>query len=736
MFHRISLALAFALALCAFSQDSAMPDTPWFDHVTRPTSASHEELCALAASLHKALKEKKSASKIAELAPADPAPRVLFVTIGTDKWPGRTYFGTGMTFREALQNVAAIITSNEPAYAEESAKSARAMIAELSKEGRKVPEEWRERLARPGDWSWLKLDVVQIAKPCFGYTIGHSRIALTSLVGFAFGPEMGYAFTPDQIVGRQLLNSSGHVAKHQVVNIISENYNWPALRQWMKLCAMDRGQRICLFETDSYYTDGNEACRLYRGHRLEDKAPDAAQALQMAADCAEKIAAATSPDGRIKAPVPEWESTGKDDECPDAKAEFALALCRLAESSGRPEFSAQALALMAPVVASIKKFGDGRMAVVEDEMIPEDSMRSSEKVCMLRTNALACLALLALRSCGKDVAGGIDNIIRALALNLKDQHVAGCEFYGGRYWKTGAVVDDDYEGSFADVNDASLAALAMARAAEAMVMDELAAENSKIIEALAENKVSKVPMETVKCSPWLAEALGELKSQDKGYLLSLVKLAYSVSTRTEVSPLYPDYYGAMRKRPGCTMAAERSWLLLAISRRMREMGKPTLAEEQLREAQASVMFQVQARIDKAGSCFLPVPSYYVSLFRDNLENCGFTLPGQSAQIMALCAYADELRQCPGLDSRKFYNRLAEVRRNTDVHPGPLEVDLILTSDDVDDEERSLFGGFSESGKTRIKTKAGRLENSSGGVDVSVRKNGNVNGKGKGKGKGK
>lgn len=705
------MSIVLLMTLLVLAQDSAMPSMPWFDHVKQPTAMSHEELCQLSTNIFNALKEKKNTSQIAALAPDEQLPRVVFITIGSANWPGRTYFGTGLSFRKAVEEAISILLKNEPGFAAETGKNTKAMIADLSKEGKSVPKELSERAANPGEWNWLKMDVVQVAKPSFGFQTGHSRIALTSLVGFAFGPEMGYAFTPDQIVGRSLMNEAGHLAKQQIANVISECYNWNALKIWLKLSAVEQGQRICLFETDSYFTNGKEACRLYRGHRLMDKAPDASEALAMASACAAKTSSNVKGDGTFEAPMSEWETSMSVDESMDTMAEYAIALCRLSRKTGKKEYADMAESALFKNIASLRKYGEKNYVVLEDEKLPEKSMQVAEKVGMLRSNALACLALLELRACGKDIKGGIDNAIRGLAFNLDAYFTSGCEFYRGRYWKNGQPLNDKNLGLFADEEDAALAMLALSRSSDALLLDDLNAKTQEMLGEFMEYKVMKVPMETVNVSPWIAEALASMKRDDKNYVLAMLKIAYAITAASDVSPLYPDYYGAQIRRPGCTLAADRSWSLLAISERLGNIEKPALALEQLKEAEASVMFQVQAFIDEAGASILPSPVKYIGYFRDNLEGCGFTMHGQTAQITSLCLYATQLEKTANYSNQQFYGKLAKARLASDKHPGPLAVELILTQEnDVDIEKRKLSGDIEKTQDERVNIKKNDASN--------------------------
>ncbi len=747
---RKTILMLTVLALVTFGQDNSMPETPWFDHVRKPTTATHEELCALAKNLHKAFKEGTPAKKIGKLAPNDASYRAVFITIGGNTWPGRTYFGVGMNFSSALEAAADYLISNEPEFAKETVKLAKATIAEIVKEGKKPAKEWIERQDNPSEWNWLKLDVVQSAKPVSGFIMSNSRIALTSLVGFSFGPEMGYAFTPDQITGRCLVTDTGHIASQQVGNLISENYNWPALKIWMKLSAVDRGHRICLFETDTYYSDGEEACRLFRGHRLFSAPPNAEACREMMLANSSLVATMFEGTGASRPPMPEWISTAKDeneaeakakpaaskkyskiklqedikyDETLDAKAELAIAFARVARLTGNDSYNEAALRAMFPVLQATKNYGKGAAAVIENENLPEDSVLSPEKAALLRTNALTCLALMELKANGKDVAGGIDSRISALAAHLRLQYTSGCDFYAGRYWNTGKVINDDIYGLFAQVEETAMAVLALAKYASLYGNEEIAKLSESIMDDLIDLKLNRLPIESLTLSPWFAEAIVERKREDRPYWIALLKFAGAITTLTDRTPLHPDYYGAVRRFPSCTSAAERTWILALISRRLREIDKPYLAREQMTEAMPILLFQTEAFIDKQSSCVLPNPSAYVSFFRDNLESYGFNLPGQVAQLLSLVEISKELKETEEMKLKPICDEIAKSLKETDVHPGPLTVDLILTKEnDSDGAHRDLLGDVVQGKTTRMVLKPSAPKNQKTSTKSKAKRN--------------
>lgn len=715
----IAILLISAVVRCA---DDAMPDTPWFDHVKRPTSISHPQLCELAKNLFAGLKEGKNVKQLASLAPLDNSPRVIFITVGDDNWPGRSYYGTGLSFSQAFETALDLLISNEPVFARETIKLAENTIGDIRKEGKVPPDEWLERVKNPNAMTWLRLDIVQAAKPTFGFTVEHSRLALTSLVGFAFGPELGFAFTPDQITGRCLLSDSGHIAKLQICNIISETYNWPALKSWMQISAVDQGHRICLFETDSYYSDASTACRLYRGHQLEAKIKTPEQYLEMACACADKLSLSFRGDGIFTPPVPTWVKSGKENESLDALAEYSIAMSRLAKAASKPDYNRLALAALRQLLSAIKPLTDNTSAVVEDETLPQESMQVPRKVALLRTNALACIALQELSRDTQNIPEDIDARTESIVRYLVAQAASSGGFHIGRLLKDKQLLTVDTRDHFAQVEDDALAILALAKFNRKKHYDKLAELIKKSMAELIEQRITKVPMDALSLSPWLVEAISFAERDDKEFTLTLIKLGYAATAGINMEPLYPDYFGTQKRRPSCTLSAELTWLIANVSNALRAIDKPTLAAEQLTSAIPGVIFQTQAFIGTPESSILPSPKAYRGLFRDNLEAYGFELSGQVAQILALTTFAQECKSSKWLNPRKAYAQLEKARADTDVHPGPLSVELVLTQKfDKTGDQRDLTGGLSRANNVRIRGNGGRIERPDSNINSGNKK---------------
>ena len=228
---------------------------------------------------------------LSELAPEDGTPRIVFLTIGEDKWPCRTYIGTGYSLRDALEKAADYLYRAEKARVEDLHNQLKSMLEQARTEGGEnavgknwrvvvkdknkadaktgettVSQDWLERDKDPGAWNWLKLEIVQYTKKAEGFQMEETRLALGSVVGLAFDVRAGFAFTPSQLTGRCLLTEERCLSARQVGDFLADTLNLLLLKNWMELCSMKTPQTVALFELDSYFTDGETVTPLYRGH--------------------------------------------------------------------------------------------------------------------------------------------------------------------------------------------------------------------------------------------------------------------------------------------------------------------------------------------------------------------------------------------------------------------------------------------------------------------------------------
>ena len=705
--HLLPLGL---ILVCLYlpAQDAGLPDEPWFDHVSAPSAIAVSRMKDFCIEVYSKLAVKAPAAVLSQLAPDDPTPRVLFLSIGGEEWPARTYFGAGLSFRTAWENVVDIMLANEPLHGEKTTTLAKGMIDEAIKEKRPVPPSLAARQKDPLAWSWMRLDIVQAALPVTGFSVEHSRLALTSLVGLAFGPQLGFAFTPEQLTGRCLLEPTRHLAKQQIGNLISETYNWNALKAWQQISGIDSGYRVCLFETDSYYCDGHTTVRLFRGHPIA-KAVTAAECLEAATRGAAKITAALHPrTGVVQMPFPEWVSSAAQGvEALDVQAELAYALARLAHLAGDRNLTAAAELAMKPVLAAGQRFGQKKDmgAIVETEELPPESPLAPRPVAHLRTNALACLALAELEQATGEPRHR--NTIIALADQLKRQALPGGGFMFTALHPSGQLVDNSSLSLHGKAEAEALATLALLRVGNLATRSDLLTMADQNLEYLLLARVSKIPLENLPNTPWLVEALSQHVLRNLDFSSQMARLGFAASVDVETAPLYPDMYGAVQHWPSATVAAERSWLLARLSQWFRAGGEAKKAADFMAAAAPPLIFQMQARMVPAGSSGLPRPGRYVDFFRDHLEDFGFDLSGQATQIISLTNLYQELKDgyggdFPGLD--KITAQLIAAQEGIGRHPLVLSPELVRTQTDAARDSRDLTGGITGGAKTTIKGK--------------------------------
>ncbi len=677
----------FAFVLCAAAL--CVRSQAWFDHVRRPSALGHEKMEKLAFDLRGALKRNEPLDKIAKLAPQEAMPRVVFITIGGDKWPGRTYFGTGVNFQTAFRTAVDFLLSTEPVFARETLKLAKSRIETAARDKTPISSEWHERIKNPSEWDWLRMDVVQFVQNVPEFSIQRSHIAMTSLCGMAFPPSMGFAFTPEQLTARYMLNDNRTLDTGQICNIISEAYNWGALKVWMNVSADEaRVFPISLFETDSYYADGSGAVRLYRGHRLEYDVPSPERCIEMASACAASLGKMITAEGKVNAPFPVWYSSGyKGTEENDACLETAIALFRLYAVTKDPATGRTACALMRPVIRILVPFGEGKkgLAVRENEPLPENAVQVPRHITTVRTNGLMSIALKAMHDCGLDYTGQEgrpepDVIAGRIADYLAAQVENDGLVLDSRFVPSGKLFTDD--DTFASIEDAAIVALAIGERHKEKAV--------RILESIME-KCERQPLETLSVSPWIAEALMHKGTVDRTFLMKAMRLAYAAEM-SDTSPLYPDLYGAVRSRPGCTYSALRTWTSTAMASWLRKIEKFGLASERVRNVRPMVVFHSQAFIDKPAASALPSPALYTGFFRDNLEDYGFNLRGQAAQITALVKFAEEMK---ALDFPPPKLNIRAARAASDVHPGILQVVPVFTQSGMKNAvSRDFMGTFS------------------------------------------
>lgn len=712
LFRTILLVVSAAAMLTAQVLGNMSAFT-WFDQVERKSTITEQELIELTPLVYQALKANQQLEATLAARRDDHTSRIVFLTIGDDLWPARVYLGSGFSFNDALLNAVNSLREKEAAMKPEIVKQANATIKEAEDKHKLPSQDWLARRDNPGQWNWLKLQVVQAVKPVNNFSFKKSKFAFTDLIGFAFGPSVGFAFTPDQITGRYLLTPAQFVSKQQIGNIIAETLNFPALSTWLQLSSMDVEQRICLFEVDTYFTDGTTTERLFRGHRLPSL-PRAAEIRQAAVAGAQALCQRLNPrNGELEPPFPDWIQSQHKSEDLDDMAELAIVLRNLARLPGQEAFHRMADTALLPLRKAILTYGPNKQnaAVTELEKLPDTSPRKPRTLAHLRTNALALVAILEALT---EQPETIDEQLKQHRALLTRQaqalaaFVASLEKPDGGFFNAAVMPEattlslprNDWE---AIASDNALASLALLRAAQKFDHKDwrMTALSTRrlVVTELAKHSTAELVVE-----PWIVEALCAEKPATQAHmnLLKSIASAFIQSRTKQVNA--PDMAGAPAVWPGYLLAARNAWAMAILARSFQPFSA-SYEEAVAAELGVTTAFHFQARMDLAAASSLPRPRFYFDFFRSNPDDFEFTLVGQTSQLFALLRTAqllDDFHHGVFPDEEMTLQQLKSARRFIDIHPGFLKTDIITNSMGTSDDVRSLVGDMTDVKTTQIK----------------------------------
>ena len=710
----------------------------WFEQIKGPCSVSREDCARLAKELHKGLKRGMKPKALAELAPEDGTPRIVFLTIGEDKWPCRTYIGSGYSLRDALEKAADYLYRAEKSRVEDLHNQLKSMLEQsrteggetavgknwrvvvkdknqndMKTEGMTVSQDWIERDKDPGAWNWLKLEIVQYTRQAEGFQMEETRMALGSVVGLAFDVRAGFAFTPSQLTGRCLLTEERSLSARQVGDFLADTLNLLLLKNWMELCSMKQPQTVSLFELDSYFTDGETVTPLYRGHPYPSMTT-ADGCLKAAMECGKAVLACLdAKDGILKVPFPDWfadDEKGREDL--GSQAELVLAYCRLAAESGDKKWLDAAKLAFKPIVAGAVRYGAARqnLTIVEDEELPEGSFAVPRKISHLRTNALAALAM-------DEMANAMGDAVDKVFLNdlrLLTAHIVLQAQPLGGFLQQRIIPSEEVKlASLADptsrLEAEALATLAVYRGAQRykeMAWMELA--DSSLDYLVGELKRADIQQYPI--SPWLAEALICHYRNGGDYMAEMTRLAVVADAARDARPILADHYGIVNDWPSMTAAAEHSWVLSVLAERFARRDEPERAKSMLHSALPYLVFQMQGRMDFATASALARPIYYVNFFRDHLEDFGFDLNGQTTQILSLLRLRQIVKEhfggeIPQDEAEKVNREIKALREMADVHPSVLVADLLVNDAVASGRHHDVSGVFTDKREDKLRVKA-------------------------------
>lgn len=704
MFRRFFILLILlALAVSCFGQNAS---DVWFDQIHNPMTLASDDGMRICVALRQGLKNGKSADEIAATIPDVPGPRAVFITLGDGIFPGRTYYSAGKSFREAVRLALKNLQANEVEYAKNVAGIIEQRTASLASEAEEVRRtkyvpaaELNEKKAHPGAWDSLRLDIVQATAPAM-FTFGKSKFFLSSLCGLAFDANSSFAFTAEQLTGRCIIDRNHRVSVENSMSVISEACNPVALKLWLDMTASTMPFRVTVFETDSYYADGQTSCRMFRGHPIKASPEEMSAPLEMAERIATLLAGKLNDLGRVpKNMFLEWSPEREDGRMSLAiQAELALALLNVGRATGKPEFFASAEAATKPVLRRIRRHAqlpqEQLVAVSLEDLQAGEDILIARNVVTLEDNALTALLLLSLREAtGKNVW---NEQINGLLEYLKSIQLADGSFVNFCFFDDLKVPLADPITEYGKFNGQALAGLVFLEYAK---MNEEQSEEMQMRADLCwrwlRDHMEKVPhIKEAHCNNWVMDFVRAFIRPIPENVGILGRYALAAGRDLNLAPELPDEFGAPKYLASMTIAARRVDFIMDFCTWLASYGKTDEAKFIASDAWPLWAFQQQAEMTPAAASSLPNPRRYLGFCRDNFEDFGFNLRGQVDQIMACLSVHSALtamgqeKFLPDEGIRRIWN---ENVRKYDLHPLMASPRLVFT-DSFSDVDSVKFSG--------------------------------------------
>jgi hypothetical protein len=590
----------------------------WFQEIQTPLTISAAEATALCQALYGGLQRGEIPDTALGALPGADRPRAFFLSWTDGQTAARTRVGVGPSATAALQEVCRQAIASTPS---------------------------------PRNLLWLKLDIVQRGEAVANFSPRASRLPSPSLVGLTFGPTAGFEFLPEQLVAWEMISPLNQINIHAVSErVIGEEYGryladtekLAQIGRWAALSTYAGGQKVCLFEAQSYFYDGTACIPLFRGHPLYSNV--AVEELRQAARAAgDRLVEYGTDSGLFTCSLPEWELGKPQEPEPRDYASALLALVRLHQASGEERYLKTAERTAACLAAAVQAYGGTPRAGCLPELERIDAnpgVEAQARRTLTATNALAVAALCEFSVAAKTEAyhGALAMLAQHLVLQLQPD---------------GAVFDAREVPSQRPVTVPETGAGAACLLAFAELYETTSREvflnHAKSVAAnLRKTGLDSAEMDALPRDVWLLEALDRLFTftRDASLKDTVGRLALAAVLDQSRSVDVPDGFGAVGGRPSALPAADRSRLLAIAARLLHDLGQTEGTHTLLGDVRPFVLFQMQTRMTPPTAMYLPEPGRYLGLFRDHVLDIGFELRGQAAEILSLLALVRGL-ECAG-----------------------------------------------------------------------------------------
>lgn len=569
----VFILLILAVISCASSRIPArqpLTSEIWFDDLKDGFEISEREGNELVQSIAESLySDKNSLSNIPSALHDDASPRIVFLSVSDGNTPAFVALGGGNGLIKALDNA-------------------------FSNLRKTLPEDYRPQ--------WVKLDIVNKVYTSESVHLSTPLNFERSLNGIALKPGTGLAFLPGELVANTLVDSNQSLRPENITNYLKGQ---PIKAEIFNSLINQAPFEITRFTLDSYFYDGRDAFRLYRGHRMFDQV-SAQLLIESAKSGGDYLKRSVHPDGSFV-----YIYRPNTDKTPEAynilrHAGTVYSMLELYQVTGDPELLKSTKRAIHYLIKFIKpcQIGSETLACVVEE--------SNVK---LGGNALAVVAL------SKYI--GITNeraympTLLSLAKWIQRSQKENGEFFPHKRSYPGGeasyFVSQYYPGE---------AILALMRIYELNGDESFLDSAERGAQYLINVRDKDLADSELSHDHWLLYGLNELYRHRPNplYLNHSMRIAKAMIQSQNRDPQYPEWFGSYYRPPRSTPTATRSEGLYAAYQLARDFGDPNEAEQILESLENGIRFQLQTQFRPESVLYLKKPQRALGGFHSSLTN--------------------------------------------------------------------------------------------------------------------
>lgn len=544
-------------------------DEVWFDQLLSAPQITDEEAENLARFVAQTLFDPESGiPAIPESWREDTVPRILFISLSNGTSHTQVVRGSGQGFSEAVR---------------EALEKAR---------------EWIESGHSP---LWLKLDVVQDVSLLTDIDPGFPHKLVRSLYGLAFDRPSGLAWLPEELVAYTLVNSKQELRFKNMEKVLVQR---SAPLDHLQRLSESRRLSLFRFKTASYFSDGKEPVKLYRGHRFFRK-PTGDEMRSTALAGGQYLTRAVEKDGKFV-----YSYLPKTDKVADAynilrhagTLYSMLELYDLKADAALLEAAERALDYLLTAALPCELGGESHVCIVEDEEIK------------LGGTGLAAVALAKYL----EVTGNRQHLSELIAWGrtLRALQRDSGEFIHKITYpeaENTGFVSEYYPG------EALLALIRIYGQDPQEGWLDAAEQGAQYLIKVRDQGLS---VEELAHDHWLLYGLNELYRHRLNplYLEHAMRIAQAIVRAQNREPEYPDWLGSYYKPPRSTPTATRSEGLCAAYQLARDFKTSIEPDQILKAMELGIAFQLQTQFRPESVMYLSDPQRSLGGFHSSLTN--------------------------------------------------------------------------------------------------------------------